>query len=86
MDVDVTRRNKKPRPLSEAEKERMDEFVDSIHYSARYAIFLDPMTRFISFFSSPRNACSVVAASLSMVITKSPFQSYDNQSQALCRV
>ncbi|KAI9689673.1 MAG: Cyclin-dependent kinases regulatory subunit (Cell division control protein cks1) [Bogoriella megaspora] len=36
MDVDITRRNKKPRPLTEAEKERLDEFVDAIHYSARY--------------------------------------------------
>jgi cyclin-dependent kinase regulatory subunit CKS1 len=35
MDVDMTRRNKKPRPLTEIEKERLDEFVDSIHYSAR---------------------------------------------------
>ncbi|KAL9084045.1 MAG: hypothetical protein Q9165_008246 [Trypethelium subeluteriae] len=36
MDVDMTRRNKKPRPLSETERERLDEFVDAIHYSARY--------------------------------------------------
>lgn len=35
MDIDFTRRNKKPRPLSEHEKEKLDEFVDSIHYSAR---------------------------------------------------
>ncbi|KAK8203929.1 putative cell cycle regulatory protein Cks/Suc1 [Phyllosticta capitalensis] len=37
MDIDVTRRNKKPRPLSETEKERLEEFVESIHYSARCA-------------------------------------------------
>ncbi|KAL1383620.1 cyclin-dependent kinases regulatory subunit [Phyllosticta capitalensis] len=37
MDIDVTRRNKKPRPLSETEKERLEEFVESIHYSARYS-------------------------------------------------
>lgn len=36
MDIDFTRRNKKPRPLSELEKEKLDEFVDAIHYSARY--------------------------------------------------
>jgi cyclin-dependent kinase regulatory subunit CKS1 len=36
MDIDFTRRNKKPRPLSEAEKEKLDEFVEAIHYSARY--------------------------------------------------
>ena len=35
MDIDFTRRNKKPRPLSELEKEKLDEFVDAIHYSAR---------------------------------------------------
>lgn len=38
MDIDFTRRNKKPRPLSEHEKEKLDEFVDAIHYSARLAI------------------------------------------------
>lgn len=37
-DLDYSRRNKVPRPLSEAEKERLEEFVDSIHYSARYAL------------------------------------------------
>ncbi|PSK60501.1 cyclin-dependent kinases regulatory subunit [Elsinoe australis] len=36
-DIDFTRRNKKPRPLSESEKERLDEFVESIHYSSRYS-------------------------------------------------
>lgn len=36
LDIDFTRRNKKPRPLSELEKEKLDEFVDAIHYSARY--------------------------------------------------
>lgn len=36
MDIDFTRRNKKPRPLSEHEKEKLDEFVDAIHYSARW--------------------------------------------------
>lgn len=37
MGIDVTRRNKKPRPLSESEKDKLDEFVESIHYSARCA-------------------------------------------------
>lgn len=37
MDIDFTRRNKKPRPLSDHEKEKLDEFIDAIHYSARYA-------------------------------------------------
>jgi len=36
-DMDYNRRNKVPRPLSEAEKERLEEFIDSIHYSARYS-------------------------------------------------
>ncbi|KAF2452673.1 cyclin-dependent kinase regulatory subunit [Lineolata rhizophorae] len=37
MDIDVTRRNKRPRPLSEAERDKLEEFIDSIHYSARYS-------------------------------------------------
>ena len=37
LDIDCTRRNKKPRLLTEAEREKLDEFVDSIHYSSRYA-------------------------------------------------
>ncbi|KAF1997439.1 CKS-domain-containing protein [Amniculicola lignicola CBS 123094] len=37
FDIDTTRRNKEPRPLSRAEKERLDEFVDAIHYSSRYS-------------------------------------------------
>jgi cyclin-dependent kinase regulatory subunit CKS1 len=32
---DYNRRNKVPRALSESEKARLDEFIDSIHYSAR---------------------------------------------------
>lgn len=40
MDIDFTRRNKKPRPLSEHEKEKLDEFVDAIHYSARYDLLM----------------------------------------------
>lgn len=35
MDIDVTRRNKKPRALSENERAKLDEFIDNIHYSAR---------------------------------------------------
>ncbi|KAL2794040.1 regulatory subunit of cyclin-dependent kinase [Aspergillus keveii] len=37
MDIDPSRRNKKPRHLLESERERLDEFIDSIHYSARYS-------------------------------------------------
>lgn len=29
------RKNPRPRPLSDSEKARLDEFIDSIHYSAR---------------------------------------------------
>lgn len=36
-DIDVTRRNKKPRLLTPAEKEKLEEFIEMIHYSARYA-------------------------------------------------
>lgn len=39
LDIDFTRRNKKPRPLSEHEKEKLDEFVDAIHYSSRYLVY-----------------------------------------------
>ena len=34
-DVDLNRRNRKPRPISELERDRLEEFVESIHYSAR---------------------------------------------------
>jgi len=37
MDIDMTRRNKKPRPLSDAERAKLDDFVESIHYSGRYS-------------------------------------------------
>ncbi|KAJ5677443.1 uncharacterized protein N7477_003076 [Penicillium maclennaniae] len=37
MEIDPSRRNKKPRLLLESERERLDEFIDSIHYSARYS-------------------------------------------------
>lgn len=36
-DIDVTRRNKRPRQLTEPEKEKLDEYTEQIHYSARYA-------------------------------------------------
>ncbi|KAM0212528.1 hypothetical protein ACHAQD_009693 [Fusarium lateritium] len=37
FDIDSTRRNKAPRPLSDSERARVEEFIDSIHYSARYS-------------------------------------------------
>ena len=33
--LDHDRRNKRPRMLTEPEKERLANFIDSIHYSAR---------------------------------------------------
>ncbi|KAK5116271.1 Cyclin-dependent kinases regulatory subunit (Cell division control protein cks1) [Meristemomyces frigidus] len=36
MDLDYTRRNKKARQLTDAERDQLDEFIDSIHYSSRY--------------------------------------------------
>ncbi|KAI9806915.1 MAG: Cyclin-dependent kinases regulatory subunit (Cell division control protein cks1) [Piccolia ochrophora] len=36
-DIDFTRRNKKPRLLSESERERLEEFADLIVYSSRYS-------------------------------------------------
>jgi hypothetical protein len=35
-DIDVTRRNKRPRLLLDKEREKLGEFADHIHYSARY--------------------------------------------------
>jgi cyclin-dependent kinase regulatory subunit CKS1 len=35
MDIDLTRRNKKPRPLRDVERSKVEEFVEAIHYSAR---------------------------------------------------
>ncbi|KYK58166.1 cyclin-dependent kinases regulatory subunit [Drechmeria coniospora] len=37
LDIDTSRRNKAPRPLSDAERARLDEYIDSIHYSSRYS-------------------------------------------------
>lgn len=37
IDLDYSRRNKTPRPLSENERARLEEFIDSIHYSPRYS-------------------------------------------------
>lgn len=37
-DVDYSRRNKVPRLISENEKAKLEEFIDSIHYSARSVI------------------------------------------------
>jgi len=34
-DLDSTRRNKKPRMLQEGERARLEEYIDSIGYSAR---------------------------------------------------
>lgn len=35
LDIDTTRRNKVPRPLSDGERARLEEYIDSIHYSSR---------------------------------------------------
>jgi cyclin-dependent kinase regulatory subunit CKS1 len=37
-DVDYSRRNKVPRPISENGKAKLEEFIDSIHYSARSVV------------------------------------------------
>lgn len=36
VDIDFTRRNKKARLLTDSERDKLDEFIDSIHYSSRY--------------------------------------------------
>jgi cyclin-dependent kinase regulatory subunit CKS1 len=38
VDIDYTRRNKKPRHLTESERVKLDEFTDAIHYSSRYVL------------------------------------------------
>lgn len=38
MDIDMTRRNKKARLLTDSERDKLDEFIESIHYSSRYEI------------------------------------------------
>ena len=35
--LDHDRRNKQPRMLTEAERDRLEEFIESIHYSSRLA-------------------------------------------------
>ena len=35
--LDHDRRNKIPRMLTEAERERLEEYIDAIHYSSRYS-------------------------------------------------
>ena len=35
-DIDPARRNKKPRLLQDGERARLEEYIDSIGYSARY--------------------------------------------------
>ncbi|KLJ10898.1 cyclin-dependent kinase regulatory subunit CKS1 [Blastomyces silverae] len=37
MNIDYSRRNKKPRLLLEPERQELEEFIDSIHYSSRYS-------------------------------------------------
>ena len=35
--LDHDRRNKQPRMLTEPERERLEEYIDAIHYSSRYS-------------------------------------------------
>lgn len=61
MDIDFTRRNKKPRPLSEHEKEKLDEFVDAIHYSARCVVYSGPCRRAVNNTTDIRMTNSSIA-------------------------
>jgi len=38
MGIDPSRRNIKPRPLSDSERAKLEEFLDSVHYSARFVL------------------------------------------------
>ena len=40
--MDHDRRNKQPRMLTEAERDRLEEFIEQIHYSSRYSPLLMP--------------------------------------------
>ncbi|KAF3764689.1 hypothetical protein M406DRAFT_291831 [Cryphonectria parasitica EP155] len=37
MGIDTSRRNAKPRALTDSERARLEEFLDAIHYSSRYS-------------------------------------------------
>lgn len=37
MDIDISRRNRKPRMLTDQERERLKVFLDHINYSQRYS-------------------------------------------------
>lgn len=37
MGIDMDRRNPDPRPLTDHEREKLEEFLESIHYSSRYS-------------------------------------------------
>ncbi|KAI7781109.1 cyclin-dependent kinase regulatory subunit [Diaporthe eres] len=37
MGIDTSRRNVRPRPLTDDERARLEEFLESIHYSSRYS-------------------------------------------------
>ncbi|KAJ8124849.1 hypothetical protein O1611_g8791 [Lasiodiplodia mahajangana] len=37
VDVDISRRNHEPRPLKDSERAKLEEFIELIHYSARYS-------------------------------------------------
>ncbi|SPQ18016.1 faf38d52-f46c-4f01-90b9-31fd9d22bd31 [Thermothielavioides terrestris] len=37
MGIDISRRNRTPRQLTEKERAALDEFIDLIHYSTRYS-------------------------------------------------
>lgn len=41
MGIETSRRNRVPRPLTDNERQRLEEFVDAIHYSSRYVILSD---------------------------------------------
>lgn len=45
MGIDASRRNTKPRPLTDNERAVLDEFLESIHYSSRFVAC--PYTAFV---------------------------------------
>lgn len=56
--MDHDRRNKHPRMLTEAERERVEEYIDSIHYSSRYV--LDLLERCLLLVDELTKQCKVL--------------------------
>lgn len=58
MNIDISRRNPTPRPLSDDERAILEEYIDSIHYSARYVrSAVSPLRRIDRYFAQGEGQC-----------------------------